>query len=214
MIFSRLAFLSVLVAVLGLANTVPLAAAADDDSIDTYQCSNCYEKCGSWLFDFQCNLDKVFCISTVALVDGIMQAGAASCAIEHNENYSDANTLVQQANDLLVEKNLFSQEFLNSVNVYFCKIPPDGMAPTADVVLVKSKFSSTPLLEITKLLAREYYHIYQHKQIGTENLYCQYIEDSIISFNGNPIEKEADDFQEDAGRCIFDAEGCPNAPLI
>lgn len=215
MFFSRFAFASVFAAaLLGPATTVPLTAAANPDNIDTYHCANCYEKCGSWLFDFQCNLDKAFCLSTVALVGGILQAGAASCEIEHNENYSEANSLIQQANDLLVEKNLFTQAFVESVDVFFCKLPPDGLAPTADVVLIKSKFHTAPLLEITKLLAHEYYHTYQHRQIGTDNLYCSAIEDSIFSFSGNPIEKEADDFEEDAGKCIFDGEGCPNVPLV
>lgn len=190
------------------------AAAADSDNIDTYHCENCYESCGSWFFDFQCNLDKAFCLSTVSLVGGILQAGAASCEIEHNENYSEADSLVLAANDLLVENNLFTKEFVDSVNVYFCKLPPDGLAPTDNVVLIKSEFHTAPLLELTKLLAREYYHTYQHREIGTDNLYCLYIENSILSFSGNPIEKEADDFETDAGKCLFDNEGCPDVPLI
>lgn len=214
MIFSRIAFASVFALLLGFASMPAPAAAAESDDIETYACSNCYQKCGSWLFDFQCNLDKVFCLSTIALVGGILQAGSASCKIEHNENYSDASSLIQQANDLLVEKKLFSREFVDSVDVFFCKLPPDGLAPTANVVLIKANFRSSPLLEIAKLLAHEYYHTYQHRLIGTDNLYCQYIEDSILSFSGNPIEQEASNFEEDAGMCLFEDEGCPNAPLI
>lgn len=211
MTFRRLAFTSIFAAAfLGLSS----AAAADSDNVDTYQCSNCYQNCGSWILDFQCNLDKVFCISTVALVGGILQAGAASCEIEHNKNYSEGDSLLQQANELLVEKNLFTQEFVDSVNIYFCQLPPDGLAPTDSVVLIKSQFHTAPLLELTKLLAHEYYHTYQHRQIGTDNLYCQYNEDSIISLGGNPIEKEACDFEADAGKCLFDNEGCPSVPLI
>lgn len=213
MIFFRFTIASIFAALL---LTVPsfVNAVSDSDSIDTYHCANCYETCGSWLFDFQCKLDKAFCLSTVALVGGILLAGTAGCKIEHKENYEEANSLIQQANDLLVEKKLFSQTFVKSVNVFFCKIPSDGLSPTNSTVLIKAKFSTSPALEVARLLSREYYHTYQHRQIGTDNLYCQYIESSLISFSGNPIEKEADEFQQDAAMCLFDNEGCPNAPLI
>lgn len=211
--FTRLAFPSVLAAL--LSTMVPHAASASDsDTVEQYHCSNCYKKCGSWLFDLQCHLDKTFCLSTVALVGGILIGGTASCKIEHNENYAEANGLIQEANDILVEKNLFSQTFVESVNVFFCELPPDGLAPTNKTVLIKATFSASPALELAKLLAHQYYHTFQHRNIGTENLYCQYIENSIVSLSGNPIEKEAIDFEQDAGKCLFENEGCPSVPLI
>lgn len=192
---------------------------ADYDALSEFDCANCYSECGFWMFDFKCHVNRGLCLGVVGIVDSYCQDAVTKCREEHNEKYSDTESFVQQANDILVEKNLFTREFVDSVDVYFCELPQlqIAFAPTDDVVLFQDKYRKTPLLNFTKELAHEYYHTGQHRQLGTENLYCEYIVESFIKgggfFEDNPIEKEAYDFEEEAGKCIFDNEGCPTVPV-
>lgn len=215
MIGSNFAF-SFAVTALGL-SMAPLAV-ADYDAVSEFDCANCHSECGFWMFDFKCHFNRGLCLSIVEIVDSYCQDAIAKCKEENNDdNFSVTSSFVQQANDVLVEKNLFTRDFVDSVDVFFCELLQDGLSPTDDVILFQKKYSTSPLLDFTKELAHEYYHTYQHRQMGTENLYCNYFVDSFIKgggfFEGNPIEKEAYDFEEEAGNCIFDNIGCPSVPV-
>lgn len=192
-------------------------AAADYDAVSEFDCENCYSECGFWMFDFKCHLNRALCLGVVGIVDSYCQDAVTRCQLENREISSETSNFIHQANNLLVDKNLFTREFVDSVDVFFCELLQDGLSPTDDVVLFQMKYSTIPLLNFTKELAHEYFHTVQHRQMGTENLYCKYIVDSFIAgggfFEGNPIEKETYDFEEETGKCLFESEGCPSSPV-
>lgn len=208
---------SFLVSVLLYSIVSPLVV-ADYDAISEFDCANCYSECGFWMFDFKCHFNRGLCLGVVGMVDSYCKGALANCNVDSRDSASDTSSFVQQANDILVEKNLFTQGFVDSVDVYFCdELLQDGFAPIDNVVLFQNKYSTIPLLNFTKELAHEYRHTVQHRQMGTDNLYCTYIVESFIKgngfFEGNPIEKEAYDFEEEAGKCIFGNEACPSVPV-
>lgn len=190
---------------------------SDYDAISEFDCENCYSDCGFWVFDFKCHFNRGLCLGVVGIVDSYCQDAVTRCKEESNESLSETRSFVQQANEILVEKNLFTRDFVESVKVYFCELLQDGLSPTDNVVLFQNKYKTVPLLNFTKELAHEYRHTVQHRQMGSQNLYCEYIVESFIKgggfFKDNPIEKEAYDFEEEAGKCIFDNEGCPSVPV-
>ena len=216
---------AIFAATVGLAATP--TAFADYDAISQFECANCYEKCGFWLFDFDCHVGKTLCNFTVGLLDYYCQSQLSACMEQHSESFSEAEDLVQQANDILVEKNFFTRQFVDSIDVYFCDLwlrwitGQGGLAPTEGAVLLLPDFIDFPLWNLTVGLAHEYYHNMQHRDMGTERLYCEYAE-SLLSGEGglggneggNPIEDPAYDFGKEVEKCLFGAEGCRSIPII
>ena len=132
---------------------------------------------------------------------------------DNDENGMEGLEVVTDANNLLIEKGFFAQEFCDGVQVQFCATLPFGL-PVAENKLFLSagnRFFSTERL--AGVLAHEYTHIVQFRSMGREDFQCKYLEYALTGGGigaENPIEAEALQFEAKVNDCIYNNAGCPS----
>lgn len=132
---------------------------------------------------------------------------------------------IQNATDLLVERGLFSREFVDSVNIQVCTGYSHIVGPAADsVALVVSKnqiwYDTTYVLsavdnEFNPYLAHNYYHAQQWDMYGPSFFACEYAKIVLQGGDNTPrknwMEADAYNYEDSIIDCVVSGTNCPTA---
>ena len=171
------------------------------------------ERCKWW--DLVCKGFRGVCRATAGISDILLnQVDGACTGDEFNELGQEP---IDSGNELLVERGIFTQEFVNSIDVIFCGALSDfnayGLTVSEDRIWLDDYWITASRAEVAILLAHEYTHIRQWRRYDDSYLKCEYAEDVVsgtgTTGNDNWIEAEAYDFADSVTSCILHNTACP-----
>lgn len=141
---------------------------------------------------------------------GSVEAICANDILNGNQHGRD---LIEDAKDVLYEKELFAPSDFDGIQIQFCtalqvvEIPnigswsAYGMVPSSNKILLHPDYLNENSDYLALLLAHEMVHIQQHRRWSSVGFGCRYQEE-LWSGNGqgrkNSIEKEAYKFEDEA----------------
>lgn len=183
---------------------------------------------GAWVVNANCNACTWRCPWYNLICKGYRGfcrtvAGATRTVVKQVNNACDGDSLnsqgqeiIQNANDLLVDRNIFEEEFVDSVNVVFCgalsNFNAGGLTPGPDWVWLDDAWLTADLSDVAMVLAHEYTHNKQYRRLGNWKFQCEYGEE-VLSEKGtgrrNWIEREAYNFVDSVTTCIVNNTDCP-----
>jgi hypothetical protein len=188
-------------------------------------CDACDERCG--LFDPVCWWERMKCRNMARGMRVVTTFVSTACWFDRMKRRGEGSDMIEQAKDLLVDRNIFDRDFVESNDIFFCSRLSDilspgsgftvaGYTPKPDLVWIDGSMLENSSLEpFACLLAHELYHNQQTRVIGTMTGLCEY---AMILLGGggssssseNWIELDAYAFEASVRNCIFNNIDCPS----
>lgn len=178
-------------------------------------CTACSIKCRWW--DLKCASYKWFCNVVAGFAENVVKQIENVCV--DDAIGLENRDMIAAANDLLVERGIYTQEELEGVDVRFCSKLKNGVpgltllgfTPSADLIWLDVSWLNADAAEFAILMAHEYVHIQQWREYDDKFILCEYAENTLSGVPAEEIwiEVEAYGFQENVTDCITDNIDCP-----
>ena len=165
-----------------------------------------------------CKGFRAFCRSVASIATTYIRVVHDQCNDDPLASNEAGQQLIQAANDLLVARGIFDQDFVDSVSTTFCSdlldVGAKGLTPNGQRIYLDEYWLDKDLVDVAIVMAHEYTHIQQWNRMGAWKFKCHY---ATVVLNGggtgptdnNWIEREAYDFAEAMAECIESEINCP-----
>jgi len=144
-------------------------------------CDACYIYCR--FLDFSCCSMRHDCEHAVSRFDHRARHVNHTCTVERVDMREIGQDIINASIALLVNKSIYTQEFVDSVQVYYCKNLHKynifGFPAMEDYIWIDDISLDQPATVVATQLSHQYYYVKQWCALGDTVFKCQYAAEAI-----------------------------------
>ena len=184
----------------------------------------CEDSCdGDWLENVRCRIRRKSCRTFSSGTKTYLGTIDRYCN-RRKVDESGLHKRIDQVDALLVERNIFTAEFLDSIDVQVCKgysqlvnffATSVGVSSSGGQIWMDDSFTRNgEFTDFALFLAHHYYHCGIWQRLGTWGFRCEYFQEVLRGGDNtaerNWIEGEAYEFMYNITDCVVDNVNCPS----